>query len=899
MMNSQIQRLTTPKPYSLLGRPSSLTQIGFSTSVLPLQFQRQCNNYPQNQKKHAMRSTGSNNNGNVKALFTPSKTEKTVAVKGTITVTLPVIGGSFSINDLLGRSFLLELVSSELDPNTGEEKPTVKDYALKVSQSLTEAKFVCNFKVPVGFGEVGAIIVENQHLRELFFKEIVLQGLPDGSLTVTCESWVHSKHANPNDRVFFTNKSYLTDETPAGLKRLRAQELANLRGNGTGERKLTDRIYDYDKYNDLGYPDSSNPRPILGGQDLPYPRRCRTGRAPTKTDPNSEKRSLIMYVPRDESFSAVKTVGFGVNILSNVFNSLLPTLETALVDPSLGFPLFTHIDTLFDEGVNIPKPKDNPGFLKSVLPNLIDTVQNGVDDRVLFDTPEMMDRDKFSWFRDEEFSRQTLAGLNPLSIQLVTEWPLRSGLDPAIYGPAESAITTELIEKEIKGVMTVEEALQQKKLFILDYHDVFMPYVNKIRELDNTTMYASRTLFFLTEDSILRPVAIELVRPPSGDKPQWKQVFTPSFDATGCWLWRLAKAHVTAHDSGYHQLISHWLRTHCCVEPYIIASNRQLSAMHPIYRLLYPHFRYTMEINALARLQLINADGVIESTFSPGKYSMEISAVVYGQSWRFDTEALPADLIRRGMAVEDPTAKHGLKLTIEDYPYANDGLLLWDIIKEWVSDYVNQYYQDPSKVESDTELQAWWTEIKTKGHEDKKDESWWPVLNTPEDLIQILTTIIWVASGHHAAVNFGQYNFGGYFPNRPSITRKNMPTEDPTEEELRNFLKRPEDALLQSYPSQIQATKVMSVLNALSSHSTDEEYLGETPEPSWVANPVINAAYERFNARLKELEGIIDGRNADLALANRSGAGIVPYELLKPFSGTGVTGKGVPNSISI
>lgn len=54
-----------------------------------------------------------------------------------------------------------------------------------------------------------------------------------------------------------------------------------------------------------------------------------------------------------------------------------------------------------------------------------------------------------------------------------------------------------------------------------------------------------------------------------------------------------------------------------------------------------------MEINALARESLINAGGIIESSFSPGKYSLELSAVAYGKEWRFDQEALPADLIRR------------------------------------------------------------------------------------------------------------------------------------------------------------------------------------------------------------------------------------------------------------
>lgn len=78
---------------------------------------------------------------------------------------------------------------------------------------------------------------------------------------------------------------YLPQETPEGLVALRQQELENLRGDGSGERKFQDRIYDYATYNDLGDPDRSEAlkRPVLGGsEEFPYPRRCRTGRPPTR-----------------------------------------------------------------------------------------------------------------------------------------------------------------------------------------------------------------------------------------------------------------------------------------------------------------------------------------------------------------------------------------------------------------------------------------------------------------------------------------------------------------------------------------------------------------------------------------------------------------------------------------
>ncbi|KAJ9555505.1 hypothetical protein OSB04_010119 [Centaurea solstitialis] len=808
-----------------------------------------------------------------------------------ISTALSFITKSTTVKDLLKQllgipPFNLQLVSVDLDSN-GNQKTVEANASFNLFEFLRDPKrhiYDCNFQVPTDFGDIGAVLVKNNFRQDFFFKTIAL----DDKITFTCDSWVHSTYDNPERRIFFSDKSYLPSDTPNGMKLLRTKDLESLRGNGEGERKSFERIYDYDVYNDVGSPDISESllRPVLGGQEHPYPRRCRTGRAMSKADPSSESRTLtLFYIPRDEDFSEIKDISFSVRGLSSALHGVIPILAAVFTDKDAGFSSFTEINSLYNEGVHIPGL--DKGLL-SILPNLIDAANSAIK----FDTPELIERDTFAWSRDDEFCRQMVAGINPYKIQLVTEWPLMSKLDPEVYGPAESSITKEIVEQELKGVMTFEEALEQKKLFMLDYHDILLPYVNKVRELDDTILYGSRTLMFLTPTGTLQPLAIELTRPPTDDgKPQWNRVYTPNGEATDGWLWKIAKAQVLSHDSFYHQLVSHWLRTHCAQEPYVIATNRHLSQMHPINRLLSPFFRYTMQINALARQLLINAQGIIETTFGPGEYNVLMSSDVYDQEWRFDQESLPGDLIKRGMAVEDPSAEYGLKLAIEDYPFANDGLLIWDAIKEFVTSYVTHYYPEDNLIKSDEELQAWWTEIRTVGHGDKKDEPWWPQLKTQDDLIQIVSTMMWVPSGHHATVNFGQYDYAGYFPNRPSTSRVKMPDEEPTAKEWENFLTRPESVLLDCFPSKIQAVTIMVVLDVLSSHSLDEAYIGGNAEAAWAAEPTIKVAYDVFSQRLKELEGIIDSRNVDPELRNRSGAGLIPFTLLKPDSEPGVTGK--------
>jgi len=751
-----------------------------------------------------------------------------------------------------------------------------------------------------------------------------------GGIDIAPNSWIHRAQGG---RFFFANGlARLPSQTPPELLPWREAELSEAKGNLVQQmdtRADWDRIYDYDIYNDLAKP--TEMRNILGGSpEFPYPRRIRTGRPKVRGPdgkPTYETRDTAsgsFWIPLDERFNTVKNTNFTlygllavIPTVDEIVKEQLSLGKTKLTSfreveelyAKIGRPDFTFglkefigalVSSVGKLGRNALrrfgiKPDDLPalqlpgvgsislGAVGSSIDNikkLVGSAQHLVEFPPPLVAQKINRRNERTWDTDEEWGRQALAGVNPSCVEAV--------VDASQLGRiTESHLKTALGNASLLALIAAGKT--EPRLLVID-HTALTDYASKISSQDGRYGYYGRAVLFQRDDGQWVPAAIEL----SGEKRT--DVYTPKDHPN---VWRLAKGVFSSIDSGFHQLITHWLRCHACTEPYIIATHRCLSSLHPVYKLMMPHWRFTPNINANARQNLVQAGGVIESAFTPGRYAMEMSAKVYGALWRFNQQGLPADLMKRGLAQKGGDGK--VKLLLKDYPYADDGMLIWDAVHEWVGSYLRCYYDDavPEKsVAGDVEINSWWNEIKTKGHADVKEG--WPELKNIDDLTEILTTMIWIVSAHHAAINFSQYGMSGYFLNRPPMVTKAIPQKDTPE--YRALIKdgaAGEKAYLETLYDDNTLKSVLTV-ELLSTHADNEVYLGEPGPHQYIQDEQPSKLYQDFVAKMRKVEETIDKRNRDSKNKTRNGGTALPYEFLAPSSKqSGISNRGVPQSVSI
>ena len=445
------------------------------------------------------------------------------------------------------------------------------------------------------------------------------------------------------------------------------------------------------------------------------------------------------------------------------------------------------------------------------------------------------------WDEDRWFAQLRLAGPNPMVIRGITALPANFPVTDAQY----------------QRVMGAQDSLAQAgadgRLYLCDYAALAGMPASSFP--DGPKYLAAPLALFATPASgrgALRPVAIQLQQTPGRDNP----IVQPGDDEA----WRVAKLYVNSADGNHHELASHLGLTHLLIEAFAMATPRQLAPEHPLYVLLTPHFEGTLAINNAAVHGLIAPGGIVDRLLAgtiQGSTAVSVQSVLQTD---VSTLPVPVALARRGV----------LDLQgLPDFPYRDDALLVWEAQERWVTDYLSLYYVTDADIAGDTELVAWLAELSAP-----QGGGLVGVPQSPsfDQLVALVTSVIFTASAQHAAVNFPQRTIMAFTPAMPLATYQPPPSS----------LEVSADALLDALPPLQDAFVQVSVGTLLGGvYFTRLGDYSRYLRTSYFQDARVAGPLGAFQRRLIQVENEIGRRNLSR----------VPYTQILPSA--------VPQSINI
>ncbi|EPQ05907.1 Arachidonate 12-lipoxygenase, 12S-type [Myotis brandtii] len=433
------------------------------------------------------------------------------------------------------------------------------------------------------------------------------------------------------------------------------------------------------------------------------------------------------------------------------------------------------------------------------------------------------------WQDDELFGYQFLNGANPMLLRRSTSLPSRLVLPSGM--------------EELRAQL--EEELQKGSLFEADFILLDGIPANLIQG-EQQYLAAPLVMLKMEPSGKLLPMAIQ-IQPPNPSSPI-PPIFLPS-DPPLTWL--LAKTWVRSSDFQLQQLQYHVLNTHLLAEVIAVATMRCLPGLHPVFKLLIPHTRYTMEVNIRARTQFDSDSGIFNQAMSTG-----------GGGYVQLFHRAMAKLTYRSLCPPEDLADRGL-LGIPSALYAHDALRLWEIIARYVEGIIHLFYHGDDVVRGDPELQAWCREITEVGLCQAQDRGFPVSFQSRAQLCHFLTMCIFRCTAQHAAVNFSQHDWFFWVPNAPCTMRMPPPT---TKEDVTMA------TVMGSLPDVRQSCLQMLLMRQLGRQQPDMVPLGYHTE-EYFSGPEPKAILRQFQADLDNLEREIVARNEQLD---------IPYEYLKP-----------------
>ncbi|KAM4522480.1 hydroperoxide isomerase ALOXE3-like isoform 2-T6 [Odontesthes bonariensis] len=340
-----------------------------------------------------------------------------------------------------------------------------------------------------------------------------------------------------------------------------------------------------------------------------------------------------------------------------------------------------------------------------------------------FKKTEMSEYVSEHWKEDDFFGFQFLNGVNPNVIERCSKLP------------PNFPVTEEMVKPFLRDGSTLKTEMEKGNIFLCD-QKIMEGIPAWTKDGNSVHMTAGLCLFYMNPESKLMPIAIQLYQQASEQNP----IFLPSDPETD---WLLAKLYFKSADVLEYEAVHHLMNTHYLAEVFAVATLRCLPVIHPLYKLLIPHFRYTLQINTMARQSLLGPDGALNVSTIGLERLKEVMRRALSKM-TYSSLCLPENITARGLE------------STPNFYYRDDGLKLWNIINGFVRSVVEYYYPSDSDVREDTELQEWITEIFTHGFLGNKLSGFPACFKTAQEMVKFITVVIFTVSVQHAAVNNGQ-----------------------------------------------------------------------------------------------------------------------------------------------
>jgi arachidonate 15-lipoxygenase len=498
-----------------------------------------------------------------------------------------------------------------------------------------------------------------------------------------------------------------------------------------------------------------------------------------------------------------------------------------------------------------------PNMLAAKARSFVDHLDDLQDYEDLFNLLPLPEVAK-NYKTNDSFAEQRLSGANPLVICQLDKDDTR----------VEFLKKIPSFDPKFEPLFNVLTELDKGNIYIADYTGAG-PSLVKGGSYEKGRKYLPKPLAFFWWKSIgisdrgkLVPIAIKLLKTSGEDR-----VYSPFQKEPLDWLF--AKFCVQIADGNHHEMSTHLCRTHFVMEPIAIATAHQLAINHPLSILLKPHFMYMLANNHLGQQLLISNNGAVDQVLAGTlAESMELVKDAY-KAWDINEFAFPKEIENRKMK------------QIPHYPYRDDGMLIWNALHTFVTNYLNHFYPTLQHISDDTELQAWAKELSDQTDNGAKVKGMPSEIKTPSELIEIVTTIIFICGPQHSAINYAQYEYMAFAANMPLSAyispSEHVDSSDPTKkEEILNLL-----------PPFEKAAAQLQSLFILSAYRYDKfgyyekafkELYGEEIEEIFnnneiQKNGVVIDMIKQFQQELNTAENKIDANNKKRA---------VPYPYLKP-----------------